>query len=75
MDSDVEGLVRALALPAKRAMIPLFEAISNSIHAIEERFGARSAAHPYPAGWEPAGHFLEEVGTSSSNAPCVRIGE
>lgn len=43
MDSDVEGLVRALALPAKRAMIPLFEAISNSIHAIEERFGGDSS--------------------------------
>lgn len=38
MDSDVEGLIRAIGLPAKRAMIPLFEAISNSMHAIEERF-------------------------------------
>ncbi|MCL9825233.1 hypothetical protein [Ralstonia solanacearum] len=40
MDSDVEGLIRAIGLPAKRAMIPLFEAISNSMHAIEERFNA-----------------------------------
>ncbi|WP_434033024.1 ATP-binding protein [Cupriavidus sp. a3] len=38
MDSDVEGLVRAMGLPAKRAMIPIFEAVSNSIHAIDERY-------------------------------------
>lgn len=38
MDSDVENLVRSIGLPAKRAMIPLFEAVSNSMHAIEERF-------------------------------------
>lgn len=38
MESDVEGLVRALSLPAKRAMIPLFEAVSNGLHAISDRF-------------------------------------
>ncbi|WP_183007047.1 ATP-binding protein [Achromobacter sp. UMC71] len=38
MDSDVENLVRSIGLPAKRAMIPLFEAVSNSMHAIDERF-------------------------------------
>jgi hypothetical protein len=38
VESDVEGLLRAIGLPAKRALIPLFEAISNSLHAIEERF-------------------------------------
>jgi hypothetical protein len=37
LDSDVEGLIRALSLPAKRAMIPLFEAVSNSLHSIADR--------------------------------------
>lgn len=40
-ENDPEGRVRNLSLApnAKNALFPLFEAISNSIHAIEERFG------------------------------------
>jgi hypothetical protein len=39
--SDPEGRVRniSLAPSPKNALIPLFEAVMNSIHAIEERFG------------------------------------
>jgi hypothetical protein len=38
---NLEGRVRNLSLPASAmsALIPLFEAVSNSLHAIEARFG------------------------------------
>ena len=36
MDADIQGLVERLDLPASRAMMPLFEAISNAIDAIAE---------------------------------------
>lgn len=40
-DNDPEGRIRNLSLApnAKNALFPLFEAVMNSIHAIEERFG------------------------------------
>jgi hypothetical protein len=39
--SDPEGRVRNISLSptAKNSMFPLFEAVMNSIHAVEERFG------------------------------------
>ncbi|MBS1028862.1 ATP-binding protein [Gluconobacter albidus] len=42
---DVKGRVRNVGLPANpnNALLPLFEAVSNSIHAIEGRFGTESA--------------------------------
>lgn len=39
--ASVSGKLRNTNLPKRKAMWPLFELISNSIHAIEERFGAR----------------------------------
>jgi len=40
-DSDPEGRIKNLSLApnAKNALFPLFEAVMNSIHAIEDRFG------------------------------------
>ncbi len=40
-DNDPEGRIKNLSLApnAKNALFPLFEAVMNSIHAIEERFG------------------------------------
>lgn len=37
--ASVSGKLRNTNLPKRKAMWPLFELISNSIHAIEERFG------------------------------------
>ena len=37
MKLDIRGFVNSTDLPASKALLPLFEAISNSIHAIEER--------------------------------------
>jgi len=40
---DLSGRVRNLSLPAaSSALVPLFEAVSNSIHAVEARFPDRS---------------------------------
>lgn len=41
---DIEGRVRNVSLPASQgnSLIPLFEAISNGIHAIEARWGDQS---------------------------------
>ena len=36
MDIDLEGRVRNTKLPLSRGLLPLFEAISNAIHSIEE---------------------------------------
>ncbi len=38
MESNLQGRLRNLTLPKKSGLIPLFEAIVNSIHAIEDRF-------------------------------------
>jgi hypothetical protein len=40
-DSDPEGRIKNLSLApnTKNALFPLFEAVMNSTHAIEERFG------------------------------------
>jgi len=38
VQSDLEGRIRNTTLPKKHGLIPLFEAVVNSIHAIEERF-------------------------------------
>lgn len=38
VQSNLEGRIRNTTLPKKHGMIPLFEAVVNSIHAIEERF-------------------------------------
>lgn len=42
---DLAGRVRNLSLPASQgnALIPLFEAVSNALHAVESRFGATAA--------------------------------
>jgi hypothetical protein len=42
---DLRGRVRNLSLPASaaNALIPLFESLSNSLHAIETRFGEEAA--------------------------------
>ncbi len=41
---DLAGRVRNLGLPASavNALIPLFEAVSNGLHAIEARWGAQA---------------------------------
>lgn len=39
MDSDLTRRIRNFNLSADQYLIPLFEAISNSMHAIQERFG------------------------------------
>ena len=36
MDIDLKGRVRNTKLPLSRGLLPLFEAISNAIHSIEE---------------------------------------
>lgn len=36
MQTDVAGRVRNVQLPASKPLLPLFEAIVNSIHAIED---------------------------------------
>jgi hypothetical protein len=36
MNTDVAGRVRNVQLPASKPLLPLFEAITNSIHAIED---------------------------------------
>ena len=38
---DLNGRVRNLSLPAsaQHSLIPLFEAVSNALHAVESRFG------------------------------------
>ncbi|MEL7281349.1 MAG: hypothetical protein AAGK79_13400 [Pseudomonadota bacterium] len=38
VQSNLEGRIRNTTLPKKHGLIPLFEAVVNSIHAIEERF-------------------------------------
>lgn len=38
METNLQGRLRNLALPKKSGLIPLFEAVVNSIHAIEDRF-------------------------------------
>lgn len=38
MDTNLQGRLRNLTLPRKNGLIPLFEAVVNSVHAIEERF-------------------------------------
>jgi hypothetical protein len=42
---DLKGRVRNLSLPAsaQNSLIPLFEAISNALHAVETRFGDKAA--------------------------------
>jgi hypothetical protein len=42
---DLKGRVRNLSLPAsaQNSLIPLFEAVSNALHAIESRFGENAA--------------------------------
>lgn len=40
MDTNLQGRLRNLTLPKKNGLIPLFEAVVNSVHAIEERFGS-----------------------------------
>jgi hypothetical protein len=42
---NLGGRIRNLSLPAsaKNSLIPLFEAVSNSIHAVEARFGDKDA--------------------------------
>jgi hypothetical protein len=40
---DVTGRVRNTSVPLQHAFLPLFEAVVNSIHATEERFGAAVA--------------------------------
>lgn len=37
MQSDLAGRVRNTSLPTRSALLPLFEAVINSVHAIEER--------------------------------------
>ena len=38
METNLQGRLRNLTLPKKSGLIPLFEAVVNSIHAIEDRF-------------------------------------
>ncbi|MGL4092056.1 hypothetical protein [Agrobacterium cavarae] len=42
MDTNLTGRLRNLVLPRKSGLIPLFEAVVNSVHAIEERFQSAS---------------------------------
>ena len=42
MESSLLGQVRNFSLPKKNGLIPLFEAVVNSIHAIEDRFSLAS---------------------------------
>lgn len=44
MKFDVVGRVRNTSVPLQHAFLPLFEAVVNSIHATEERFGTRVAS-------------------------------
>ncbi len=37
METNLQGRIRNLSLPKKNGLIPLFEAVVNSIHAIEEK--------------------------------------
>lgn len=43
---DLRGRIRNLSMPPSQigSLLPIFEALSNSIHAIETRFGNESAA-------------------------------
>ncbi|WP_105432915.1 ATP-binding protein [Neorhizobium sp. T6_25] len=43
MDTHLQGRLRNFTLPRRSGLIPLFEAVVNSIHAIEERFGTPEA--------------------------------
>ena len=42
---DLAGRVRNLSLPASsvNALIPLFEAVSNALHAVEARLGDKAS--------------------------------
>lgn len=44
MQTNIRGLVERLDLPATRGLMPLFEAISNSIDAIQEKTGRQGVA-------------------------------
>lgn len=48
-ENDPEGRIRNLSLApnAKNSLFPLFEAVMNSIHAIEERFGKDNLANGF----------------------------
>jgi hypothetical protein len=41
MKFDVQGRLRNTKVPLQHAFLPLFEAVVNSIHSTEDRFGAR----------------------------------
>ena len=48
LSPDFVGRVERLSLrpTSDNALMPLFEAVSNSLHAVDDRFGADPAAKP-----------------------------
>ena len=61
MDANLRGLIEHIELSATRGLVPLFEAISNAIDAIEER-GLPTAQRSINVRLIPADDLATEAG-------------